>query len=44
MRETVYLNSYGDTAVVVRGSAAGYQAYLAARCDAHVQLWLLKNL
>jgi hypothetical protein len=44
MRETVYLNSYGDTAEVFRGTSAGYQEYLAARCDAHVQLWLLKHL
>jgi hypothetical protein len=28
-RETVFINTFGDTAEVLRGSSAGYDEYLA---------------
>lgn len=42
--EAVITNLYGDTKQHCLPSSnwrEGYQQYLAARCDAHVQAWLM---
>jgi hypothetical protein len=44
MLEPILINVYGDTAQqeFLPAWRSEYQRYLAARCDAHVQEWLLR--